>query len=151
MAGTVVKIGPGVEDFSVGDQVFAMADNTYAELCVVKAAILGESSQRARFDSGGGVAAGDDDWQPAPLSYGNQGGPDGSRRRRCWKCRAFGGIHCEGARGDCDRGGFEEADRRARRLSARIRSSQPTTTLRLRIFRRSMRWRIRLAEEPPRS
>ncbi|MFZ0732857.1 MAG: NADP-dependent oxidoreductase [Candidatus Sulfotelmatobacter sp.] len=40
MAGTVVKIGPAVEEFSVGDQVFAMADNTYAELCVVKAAIL---------------------------------------------------------------------------------------------------------------
>jgi NADPH:quinone reductase-like Zn-dependent oxidoreductase len=40
IAGTVAKIGPGVEGFSVGDQVFAMADNTYAELCVVKAAIL---------------------------------------------------------------------------------------------------------------
>ena len=40
VAGTVVKIGPGVKDFSVGDQVFAMADNTYAELCVVKEAVL---------------------------------------------------------------------------------------------------------------
>src|SRR5580698_3453719 len=40
MAGTVVKIGAEVEGFSVGDQIFAMADNTYAELCVVKAAIL---------------------------------------------------------------------------------------------------------------
>jgi NADPH:quinone reductase-like Zn-dependent oxidoreductase len=40
IAGNVVKIGPGVEGFSVGDQVFAMADNTYAELCVVKAAVL---------------------------------------------------------------------------------------------------------------
>jgi NADPH:quinone reductase-like Zn-dependent oxidoreductase len=40
VAGTVVKVGPGVEDFSAGDQVFAMADNTYAELCVVKAAAL---------------------------------------------------------------------------------------------------------------
>ncbi len=40
MAGTVVKIGPGVEGFSVGDQVFAMADNTYAEFCVVKATVL---------------------------------------------------------------------------------------------------------------
>ena len=40
MAGTVVKTGPGVEGFSVGDQVFAMADETYAELCVVKAAVL---------------------------------------------------------------------------------------------------------------
>jgi NADPH:quinone reductase-like Zn-dependent oxidoreductase len=40
MAGTVVKLGPGVDGFSIGDQVFAMADNTYAELCVVKAAVL---------------------------------------------------------------------------------------------------------------
>ena len=40
LAGTVVKDGPAVEGFSVGDQVFAMADNTYAELCVVKAAFL---------------------------------------------------------------------------------------------------------------
>jgi NADPH:quinone reductase-like Zn-dependent oxidoreductase len=40
IAGTVSKLGPGVEGFSVGDQVFAMADNTYAELCVVKAAVL---------------------------------------------------------------------------------------------------------------
>jgi len=40
IAGTVVKIGSGVESFSVGDQVFAMADNTYAELCVVNAAVL---------------------------------------------------------------------------------------------------------------
>jgi NADPH:quinone reductase-like Zn-dependent oxidoreductase len=40
VAGTVVKVGPQVEGFSAGDQVFAMADNTYAELCVVKAAAL---------------------------------------------------------------------------------------------------------------
>src|SRR5271155_5306447 len=40
VAGTVVKTGPGVEGFSVGDHVFAMADNTYAELCVVNAAVL---------------------------------------------------------------------------------------------------------------
>src|SRR5271155_1660453 len=40
MSGTVVKIGPGVEDFSIGDQVFAMTDYAYAELCVVNAAKL---------------------------------------------------------------------------------------------------------------
>jgi NADPH:quinone reductase-like Zn-dependent oxidoreductase len=40
LAGTIMKGGPGVEGFSVGDKVFAMADNTYAELCVVKAAML---------------------------------------------------------------------------------------------------------------
>ncbi len=42
MAGTVVKVGPGVEAFTAGDQVLAMADNTYAELCVVKADILAD-------------------------------------------------------------------------------------------------------------
>jgi NADPH:quinone reductase-like Zn-dependent oxidoreductase len=40
IAGTVVKIGPGVEGFSVGEQVFAMAADTYAELCVVQAVSL---------------------------------------------------------------------------------------------------------------
>jgi NADPH:quinone reductase-like Zn-dependent oxidoreductase len=45
MAGTVVKVGPGAEGFSVDDLVFAMADNTYAELCVVKASILAKVPQ----------------------------------------------------------------------------------------------------------
>src|ERR1700731_2577240 len=40
VAGTVVAVGPGVEGFSRGDQVFALTADTYAELCVVKAAIL---------------------------------------------------------------------------------------------------------------
>ena len=40
VSGTVAKLGPGAEGFSVGDKVFAMADNTYAELCVVKADVL---------------------------------------------------------------------------------------------------------------
>src|SRR5580658_10224397 len=40
ISGTVLKVGPGVGDFSIGDRVFAMADNTYAELCVVNAAVL---------------------------------------------------------------------------------------------------------------
>ena len=40
MSGTVVKLGPGTANFSIGDLVFAMADNTYAQLCVVKAEAL---------------------------------------------------------------------------------------------------------------
>jgi NADPH:quinone reductase-like Zn-dependent oxidoreductase len=40
LAGTAIGIGPGAEGFSIGDPVFAMADDTYAELCVVKAAML---------------------------------------------------------------------------------------------------------------
>lgn len=42
MSGTVVKVGPEVEAFTVGNRVFAMADNTYAELCVVKADVLAD-------------------------------------------------------------------------------------------------------------
>jgi NADPH:quinone reductase-like Zn-dependent oxidoreductase len=40
VSGTIAAIGPGVRDFAVGDKVFAMANHSYAELCVVKAAIL---------------------------------------------------------------------------------------------------------------
>jgi len=32
MSGTVVKVGPGAEGFSIDERVFAMTDNTYAEL-----------------------------------------------------------------------------------------------------------------------
>jgi NADPH:quinone reductase-like Zn-dependent oxidoreductase len=37
VAGTVLALGSGVENFHRGDGVLAMAANTYAELCVVKA------------------------------------------------------------------------------------------------------------------
>ncbi len=40
VAGTVLKAGPGVEGVRIGERVFAMAGDTYAELCVVKATIL---------------------------------------------------------------------------------------------------------------
>jgi len=42
MSGTVVEVGPGVISFTAGNRVFAMADNTYAELCVVKADALAD-------------------------------------------------------------------------------------------------------------
>jgi NADPH:quinone reductase-like Zn-dependent oxidoreductase len=42
MSGTVAGIGPEVDGFTVGNRVFAMADNTYAELCVVKADVLAD-------------------------------------------------------------------------------------------------------------
>jgi len=40
VAGTVLTPGSGVKDFHRGEQVFAMAGDAYAELCVVKAASL---------------------------------------------------------------------------------------------------------------
>jgi NADPH:quinone reductase-like Zn-dependent oxidoreductase len=45
IAGTVVTIGSGVEGFAPGDEVFGMAADTYAELCVVKAAKLAKVPQ----------------------------------------------------------------------------------------------------------
>jgi NADPH:quinone reductase-like Zn-dependent oxidoreductase len=42
MSGTVVSVGPEVLTFTTGNRVFAMADNTYAELCVVKADVLAD-------------------------------------------------------------------------------------------------------------
>jgi len=40
VAGTVAKLGDGVEGFKVGDRVFALSNATYAEFCLVKAADL---------------------------------------------------------------------------------------------------------------
>ena len=40
LAGTVVGLGLGVSEFSIGDKVFAWAYHTHAELCSVKAALL---------------------------------------------------------------------------------------------------------------
>jgi NADPH:quinone reductase-like Zn-dependent oxidoreductase len=40
VSGTVFKLGAGVDKFSNGDKVFALAFHTYAELCIVKANLL---------------------------------------------------------------------------------------------------------------
>ena len=40
VAGIVQALGEGVEDFSVGDKVFGMGDQAYAELCAVPASSL---------------------------------------------------------------------------------------------------------------
>lgn len=40
LSGTVEKLGPGVIGFSIGNQVLALADHTYAELCAVKVDLL---------------------------------------------------------------------------------------------------------------
>ena len=40
IAGTIVNLGRKWKSFSISDQVFAMANNAYAGLCVVKAAVL---------------------------------------------------------------------------------------------------------------
>jgi NADPH:quinone reductase-like Zn-dependent oxidoreductase len=44
-SGEVIALGAGVKGFSMGDRVFGMADKTYAELCVVKAASVAKIPQ----------------------------------------------------------------------------------------------------------
>ena len=60
-----MKIGPGVEGFAVGDAVFAMADDTYAELCVVNAAVLAKIPKGLDLIQGGGAS-------PLVTTTGNQ-------------------------------------------------------------------------------
>ncbi len=40
LAGTVAKLGEGVEGFKVGDRVFGLSDGSYAEFCLIKATDL---------------------------------------------------------------------------------------------------------------
>ena len=70
MSGTVARLGPGVEGFSVGDHVFSMVDNTYAELCVVKAAVLAKIPKGLDLiEAAGAAATGDSNRQPASCSH----------------------------------------------------------------------------------
>ncbi len=55
VAGTVAKLGEGVEGFKVGDRVFALANATYAEFCVVKAASLALIPEGLEMTTAGAV------------------------------------------------------------------------------------------------
>jgi NADPH:quinone reductase-like Zn-dependent oxidoreductase len=55
VAGTVSKLGEGVEGFKVGDRVFALAHATYAEFCVVKAAELALIPEGLEITTAGAV------------------------------------------------------------------------------------------------
>ena len=80
IAGTVVNAGPGVEGFSVGDHVFAMAADTYAELCVVKAESLAKIPKGLDLIQAAALPLVTTTGNRAHFCYGNQSGPDGSRR-----------------------------------------------------------------------
>ena len=150
VAGTVVTVGPGVEGFSRGDQVFAMAADTYAELCVVNAAILARIPKGMDLIQAASL--------PLVTTTGNQlvSGAGIKAGQTVLVSGAAGNVGRSAVFTAKDRGAIviaavlkrqiEEAGR-----SAQIRWSQPTMTPRLRIFRRSMRLRIRSMEERPRS
>jgi len=55
VAGTVAKLGDGVDGFKVGDRVFAVSNATYAEFCVVKAANLALIPQGLELTTAGAV------------------------------------------------------------------------------------------------
>jgi NADPH:quinone reductase-like Zn-dependent oxidoreductase len=155
ISGTVVEIGPGVEGFSVGDEVFAMADNTYAELCVVKAAVLAKVPKGLNLIQAAAL--------PLVTTTGNQlvsatgvnagqtvlvvGAAGNVGRSAVFTAKARGAIVIAGIL----KRQIVDVQSGDAKTVARISSSQPTTIPRLRILHRSMRRRIRSAEEPPRS
>jgi len=55
VAGTVAALGEGVEGVSIGDRVFALANATYAELCVVKATDLAHIPEGLEITTAGAV------------------------------------------------------------------------------------------------
>ena len=55
VAGVVEMLGEGVQGFAEGDRVFALADKTYAELCVVKAAALAHMPEGLEMTEAGAV------------------------------------------------------------------------------------------------
>ena len=55
LAGVVESVGEGVEGFSIGDRVFALAQHTYAELCVVKASDLAHMPEGLDMTAAGTV------------------------------------------------------------------------------------------------
>ena len=142
MSGTVVKVGQGVEGFYAGDEVFAMADNTYAELCVVKAAALAKVPKGLDLIDAAAL--------PLVTVTGNQ-------LMSATEIKAGQTVLVAGANGNVGRsaafaGKASGATVIAGVLKRQIddaksvgadQSSQPTTTPRLQILSRSMRWRIR--------
>lgn len=55
VAGIVAGLGAGVEGFKVGDRVFALANRTYAEFCVVKASELALIPEGLELTTAGAV------------------------------------------------------------------------------------------------
>ena len=119
VSGTVVEIGPEVEGFSVGDQVFSMADNTYAELCVVSAAILAKVPRGLDLIQAAALPLVTITGNQLLSATGIKAGQTVLVAGTVGNLRAFGGIHRQGARGNCDRGGREEAAGWRRGLPAR--------------------------------
>jgi NADPH:quinone reductase-like Zn-dependent oxidoreductase len=55
VAGTVAKLGEGVEGFKVGDRVFAVSNATYAEFCLVKTADLAHIPEGLEITTAGAI------------------------------------------------------------------------------------------------
>jgi hypothetical protein len=92
LSGTVVKLGPGPNEFVVGDRVFAWAYHTYAGLCAVKAGSLakipdGRGSRPAACDNYGKPADFPRQWPEA--------WPDGLGFWGRWRGWPRGSAHSE--------------------------------------------------------
>lgn len=79
LSGTIEKLASGVEGFSIGDQVLALADHTYAELCALQAGLLARVPKGMNLQDAAAL--------PLVTMTGTQlifVGPMSSQARRCW-------------------------------------------------------------------
>ena len=82
IAGTVVKTGPEVDAFTAGNRVFAMADDAYAELCVVKADALADIPEGLDLIQAAALPLVTTTGNQLLLATGVTARPDGFRHRR---------------------------------------------------------------------
>ncbi len=55
LAGTVAKLGEGVEGFKVGDRVFGLSNGSYAEFCLIKATDLALIPENLEMTTAGAI------------------------------------------------------------------------------------------------
>ena len=112
VSGTVEAPGPGVKNFSVGDRVFAMADKTHAEFCVVKAEILAKIPEGLDLIEAAALPlvliTG------SQLANGTEVGPGQTVlvTGRWGQCRTLSGLHCKAKRCQSYRGCSQESSRK---------------------------------------
>ena len=87
-----------------------MADNTYAELCVVKADVLADIPEGLDLIPAAALPLVTTTGNQLLAATGIKAGQTVLVVGAAGKCRALGGIHCEGTWSDCDRRGIEKAD-----------------------------------------
>jgi NADPH:quinone reductase-like Zn-dependent oxidoreductase len=110
VAGTIAKVGPGVQGWMVGDQVAAFIVDTYAELCVLNASTIAKVPD--------GLAVADAAVLPVVVTTGSQLITEGTG------IKSGQTVLVTGAAGNVGRSAVFEAKQRGARVIAGVRKKQ---------------------------